>query len=721
MGDSNISEGMLEVFIYESETLLESMEQLCMENEDTSFDDNAINEMFRAMHTIKGSSAIMMYNNITTISHKLEDIFYYIRESHPENVPQNKLVDSVLKVTDFIKAELDKVKVGETPDGDENGLLQELDAFLEMIKTGIVDAGTELPPERVEPEIKTFYVAPQASPGSRFYIIQVFFKSYVEMQNIKAYTMVYSLKETAEDLIFEPDDIMTNEESATKIANDGFIMALQTKISPEEIMNSIDHVGGTSNIDISEVSAKEYQAFLSMGSEKYFAAKERGEFLQPEPAPVQEASKPKGVNPLDVAPPEPVPVGPTGKPATTTEQLVKHATREKEAPSVKQAFISVNVSKMDSLMDLIGELVIAEAVVLQNPDLQVPGLDLSNFQKAASQLQKISGELQDVIMAMRMMPLSNTFQKMKRIVHDVSGKLGKSVELVIIGEDTEVDKNIIEHISDPLMHLIRNSVDHGIEDAEERAASGKPEKGRIVLEAKNEGGKVWISVSDDGKGLNREKIYNKALEQGLIVDPQREYTDKEVYNFITMPGFSTKEQVTEYSGRGVGMDVVMQNIQNIGGSLDIESAEGEGSKMTLKIPLTLAIIDGIILRVGKAKYVVATGNVFEFLRVTSDQMIVTPDGSESILLRGECYPVIRLKEYYGLKEGLDNIEEGIVTIIDHEGKRAALFIDELIGEQEIVVKPIPKYIKKIRGLSGCTQLGDGSISLILDAGSLIKE
>ena len=397
------------------------------------------------------------------------------------------------------------------------------------------------------------------------------------------------------------------------------------------------------------------------------------------------------------------------------------ATKEKEAAAAKQAFISVNVAKMDSLMDLIGELVIAEAVVLQNPDLQVPGLDLSNFQKAAGQLQKISSELQDVIMSMRMMPLNNTFQKMKRIVHDVSGKLNKQVELVIIGEDTEVDKNIIEHISDPLMHLIRNSLDHGLEDTEGRIAAGKPEKGKIVLEAKNEGGKVWISVSDDGRGLNREKIYNKALEQGLITDPQREYSDKEIYNFITRAGFSTKEQVTEYSGRGVGMDVVVQNIQNIGGSLDIESTEGEGAKMTLKIPLTLAIIDGIILGVGDARYVVATGNVKEFLRAEKEQIVVTPDGAESIMLRGECYPVLRLKEYYHLKQGIDDIEQGIVTIIEHEGDRIALFIDELIGEQEIVVKPIPPYIKKIKGLSGCTQLGDGSISLILDAGSLVKD
>lgn len=731
MGDSYISEGMLEVFLYESETMLESMEALCMENEETPFDDAGINEMFRSMHTIKGSSAIMLYNNITTISHKLEDIFYYIRESHPENVEQKKLVDNILKVTDFIKGELEKIKAGDSPDGDETELLGELDAFLTEIKTGITSGGAELPTERVEQEVKQFYVPPVSTPNSRFYLVQVFFKSYVEMQNIKAYTMVYSLKEAAEDLIYEPEDIMTNEQSSAVIASEGFFMAVQTQRKPEEILELIDHCGGTSHIDIHEVNGEEYSKCLSIGSKKYFAEKEAGDKgpkaptqipggeAAMEPAPAKERPfDPTRDNPLDRVPAKPETEEPAKK-QLTTEKLVQSATKHKEVGPSKQAFISVNVTKMDALMDLIGELVIAEAVVLQNPDLKVPGLDLSNFQKAASQLTKISGELQDVIMSMRMMPLNNTFQKMKRIVHDVSGKLGKDVELVISGEDTEVDKNIIEHISDPLMHLIRNSVDHGIETPEERALTDKPPKGRVTLEAKNEGGKVWISVGDDGKGLSREKIYNKAVDQGLILDPNREYSDKEIFAMITKPGFSTKEQVTEYSGRGVGMDVVVQNIQGIGGSLDIESVEGQGSRMTMKIPLTLAIIDGILLDVGGSSYAIATGNVKEFIRATKDQIIVEPEGAEALMLRGECLPILRLKEYYGLKKGHDDVEEGIFTIVEHEGKHMAVLVDRLIGEQEIVVKPLPKYIGKIKGLSGCTQLGDGSISLILDAGSLL--
>ena len=388
----------------------------------------------------------------------------------------------------------------------------------------------------------------------------------------------------------------------------------------------------------------------------------------------------------------------------------------KDKKSEKASFISVDVRKMDQLMELIGELVISESVVLQNPDLKVPGLNLANFNKAAAQLSKISTDLQDVIMSMRMVPLTNTFQKMNRIVFDVSRKLGKDIEFVMVGEHTEVDKNIIEHISDPLMHIVRNAVDHGIETNEERLDSGKPDKGKVTLSAKTEAGKVWISVEDNGKGLDRNKIMDKARRLGMLDDgkPEEAYTDKEVFQFITLPGFSTNEQVTEYSGRGVGMDVVVQNLQAVGGTLDIESTPGIGSIMSLKIPLTLAIIDGIVLETGNSAFVMEMSAIKEFIRVKEDMMIHEPNGDEYIMIRGECLPVIRLGEWYGLKDYKQTIEDGIMLIIAVEDKSVAIFIDNLIGEQEIVVKPIPSYIKKVKGLSGCTQLGDGSIALILD-------
>ena len=372
-------------------------------------------------------------------------------------------------------------------------------------------------------------------------------------------------------------------------------------------------------------------------------------------------------------------------------------------------------------MDLIGEIVIAESVVLQNPDLKVPGLSLNNFNKAAAQLTKFTSELQDVIMSMRMMPLTNTFQKMNRIVFDASRKVGKNIELKMIGETTEVDKNIIEHISDPLMHMIRNSVDHGIEEKEERAAAGKPEKGVITLEAKNEGGKVFLSVSDDGKGMDPDKLFAKAKKSGLIPPEktQSDYTRKEIYQFVTYPGFSTKEKVTELSGRGVGMDVVVKNIQSVGGQLDIDSELGKGTTMTLKIPLTLAIIEGIVMRVGESVFVIESGSIKEFLNVKESDMVYEPGGEEYVMIRGECFPVVRLSRKYHLEHAKEDVSDGIMILVEHEDKKMCVFVDHLIGGQEIVVKPIPSYIRKVPGLSGCTQLGDGSIALIIDVGGLL--
>lgn len=338
-------------------------------------------------------------------------------------------------------------------------------------------------------------------------------------------------------------------------------------------------------------------------------------------------------------------------------------------------------------------------------------------------MSKISTDLQNVIMSMRMLPLTNTFQKMNRIVFDVSRKLGKDIEFEMVGDTTEVDKNIIEHISDPLMHLVRNAVDHGIETKEEREASGKTERAKVRLSAKTESGKVWIIVEDNGKGLDREKILEKARKQGLLdmTKPDSAYADKEVFQFITLPGFSTNEKVTEYSGRGVGMDVVVQNLQQVGGSLEIESTPGEGSAMILKIPLTLAIIDGIVMEVGTSSFVIETGVVKEFVSVQQSMMIEEPSGEEFVMIRGECYPVIRLGEWYHLKEYKKNVEEGMMLILEVDGTTLCLFVDKLIGKQEIVVKPIPSYIKKVKGLTGCTQLGDGSIALILDPAGLIEQ
>jgi len=720
MAEEFSTDGMLDMYLFENGQLLEQLQDMVLEQKDAdSFDEDSINEIFRTMHTIKGSSGIMMFDNITAVSHKLEDVFYYLRESHPENVPHLELVEHVLEVEDFISSEMEKIRNGDSVDGDASDIIKNLDKFLDKIKNGMTEEGAELPPENVHEEPKQFYIAPVATSASRFYKIYITFFPETEMSNVHAYKTVYALKEIAEDLLYSPEDIISDESSAEIILEEGFRILLQAQCDEEEIRKIIGVGYDIKAVDIFECKAEEFlqgfdfgeqnmQIDLESSVEEIEARTQEGEEES------KEEKKPQKPQKTQIAP---------GDFVIQSKEPGKQKKLAKDKPKTEKAsFISVNVSKMDQLMDLIGELVIAESVVLQNPDLKVPGLNLNSFNKAAAQLSKISTDLQNVIMSMRMVPLTNTFQKMNRIVFDVSRKLGKDIEFEMIGENTEVDKNIIEHISDPLMHLVRNAVDHGIETNEERAESGKTGKGKITLSARTEAGKVWISVEDNGKGLDREKILEKAKKQGLLDEskPEYSYKDKEVYQFITLPGFSTNEQITEYSGRGVGMDVVVQNIQEIGGTLDIDSTAGVGSIMSLKIPLTLAIIDGIVMETGSSSFVMETGVIKEFVRVTENMMIHEPNGDEYIMIRGECFPVLRLGKWYGLNEYQESVENGMMLILEVEDKKICIFVDRLIGEQEIVVKPIPSYIKKVKGLSGCTQLGDGSIALILDPGGLIE-
>jgi len=693
MAEDFNTDSLLSMFLYESDQLLEKLEGIILEKQDAEcFDDADINEIFRIMHTIKGSSGVLMYENITKASHKLEDVFYYLRESHPENVPHMELVEKVLAVSDFISGELEKIRNGEEPNGDEGRLVEDLEEFLATIK------GESRKQEIMLPEVN------KSEEDSHFYGIVIHYKNDTQMSNVRAYSATYALKDIAEDIQYTPGDILSNEESAGTILSEGFHMLLQTKSSREEIMDLIDNPE-EEQVEFEEISAAEYaKGFEESGQEDSPIVIHLDD---DKPAAKEEKQAPSSMSGENV-----IKSKETGRGKTSAKNQVR-----------QQSIISVNVEKMDALMDLIGELVIAEATVLQNPDLKVPGLDLTNFQKAAAQLVKNTTDLQEIIMSMRMMPLTNVFQKMKRIVFDVSRKLDKDIEFEVIGENTEVDKNIIEHISDPLMHLVRNSVDHGIEeDAQARTALGKPAKGKITLEAKNEGGKVYISVRDDGKGLNKEKLYQKALEHGLIENrPITDFSEKEIYRFITLPGFSTKEEVTEYSGRGVGMDVVVKNIQSIGGRLDIASVYNQGSEMTLVIPLTLAIINGIVVQVGKSTFVIETASIKQFVRLGEDALIQEPDGEEFLVLRGEYYPFIRLNERYHLPDSQTRIEDGIVVVLEHEGRQICVLIDKLLQEQEIVVKPIPSYVRKVKGLSGCTQLGDGSIALILDIAGLIVE
>lgn len=717
MAEDFNTDGMLDMYLFENGQLLEQLQETVLEQKDADcFDEDGINQIFRTMHTIKGSSGVMMYDDITAVSHKLEDVFYFIRESHPDNVPHLELVEHVLDVADFITAEMEKLQNGEPADGSSEQIVAELDIFLKKIKgEDVKETKTETTKEVVSEAPKQFYIAPMATEASHFYKIYITYNQ-VELVNVHAYKAVYSLKEIAEDLLHFPEDIIADEKSGDEILENGFKILLQTQSSKEDIEKLIEPGYDIQKVEIVECSAKEFQmGFDSFGSEIRIDLDSSVDEIE------AKAKMSRELEIIDKTKGKPIAPGDFVIESSTPGKAKKLA---KDSPkrNEKTTFLSVDIKKMDLLMELIGELVISQSVVLQNPDLRVEGLKLDNFNKAAGQMTKISTDLQNVIMSMRMVPLTNTFQKMNRIVFDVSRKLGKEIEFEMVGDTTEVDKNIIEHISDPLMHLVRNSVDHGIEMPEERLAKGKTAKGKVTLSAKTESGKVWIIVEDNGAGLDRAKIIAKARRQGLLDYTRSDdsYTDKEVYQFITLPGFSTNETVTEYSGRGVGMDVVVSNLQSIGGSLEIESRPGKGSSMIMKIPLTLAIIDGIVMEVGDTSFVIETGVIKEFVNIRESTVITKPGGEEFVMIRGGAYPILRLKDWYHIEDGKHDEKDGMLVIVEVDKKRVCVVVDRLIGKQEIVVKPIPDYIKKVKGLSGCTQLGDGSIALILDANGLFE-
>jgi two-component system, chemotaxis family, sensor kinase CheA len=669
------NESVLEMYIFETAQMIGQLEQSLMAVERSGLTPDLINGIFRAMHTIKGSSSMMFFNHIVSLSHTMEDLFYFLRENNPEDIDISALCDLVFEGIDIMKVELEKIKNGDEADGDTAQLVGKIQDYLGAL---------QMPEVRAAPAKQAAYQA------------VIHFTDGCEMENVRAFTVIHKLKEITEEYLIYPEDILENDQAVQVIRDRGFFIHFKTESALEDLRQFFLQIAYLKDLQLSAIDENEY-----------------GRLGDAE----------------DIGPNESLPEATNDNAMESINRNLaaqKKPEAQQAAPSalggaIQQSVINVNVAKLDKLMDLVGELVISEAMVTQNPDLK--GLELENFHKAARQLRKISGELQDLVMSIRMVPLSATFHKMYRLVRDMSKKLDKEVDLQIAGEETEVDKNIIEHISDPLMHLIRNCMDHGLETAEERAEAGKPSTGTVTLEAKNAGSDVLILVRDDGKGLNKEKILRTASENGLLHKPESEMTEKEVHSLIFLPGFSTKDSVTEYSGRGVGMDVVAKNIASVGGSVSVDSAIGEGTTFTIRIPLTLAIIAGMNIRVGSSRYTIPTTMIRESFRAKESDVIRDPEGNEMIMVRGQCYPILRIHERFKVDTEVLAIPEGIITMVEHEGGTLCLFADELLGEQQVVVKALPAYIKnmrRIRGLAGCTLLGDGSISLILDIAGLVK-
>ncbi|MDR1492785.1 MAG: chemotaxis protein CheA [Planctomycetaceae bacterium] len=431
------------------------------------------------------------------------------------------------------------------------------------------------------------------------------------------------------------------------------------------------------------------------------------------PLPTNQAAPPQG-NKTSAAPPNetaPAVSAPVKTPAAPPSTASKGSAAKQD--------IRVDLHKLDSLINLVGELVIAESMVTRCP--AVSYVEDEYYNRAKHQLRRICDDLKDVAMAVRMIPLSATFRKMIRLVHDLATKSGKKIKLNIVGEETEVDKTVIEQIADPLVHIVRNSCDHGIESPETRIAKGKPEMGTVTLEGRHEGGEVWILITDDGRGLNKETIVSKALEKGIVGAEVKDWSDDRIYRLIFEAGFSTAEKITDISGRGVGMDVVRKNIEKLNGRIDIQTREGQGSTFILRIPLTLAIIDSMLVRVGTAKYMIPTLAILESLVPSASQVTVTPDGKEILRLRDEMIPIIRLYDIFAQQPDSARLKDGILIVAEDNGQQFAIFVDEIVGQQQAVIKGLPDYIGKADGFSGCTILGDGTVSLIIDVGTISQK
>ena len=706
-------EPMVEVFIYETRQFLEQLEQMALASEqEGSFSSDDVNEIFRAMHTIKGSAAMMMLDEISKLAHAVEDIFFYIRELHPKKVDVSAITDIVLTAVDFMNGEVDKLDAGETPDDSSEDMRQHTHDFLRQFKIDNGDdpdvdlrkakpsqkaaasgAGASAPaapaPPPVEEKPQQYFI-PAAKPepakadGLHVYAATLHFEQDCGMEEVRAFGVLNRMKDVSPEFHFLPEKILEDPQAVDTIKDVGFRIWFQTDMAADAAKAFLEET-----IFLDKL---EFQELASTAECEYWPTPQQQAVIE-----ASEASAPV------------VPPPPEKKPRPAPPKA--HASSQEH----ESQMISVRVDKLDRLMDLVGELVIAESMVTQNPDLA--GLELANFSKAARQLHKLNEELQDGVMALRMVPISGTFKKMNRIVRDMTKNLGKKARLVLVGEDTEVDKNIAEHIGDPLMHIVRNSMDHGIEMPDERKAAGKSEQGMIILSAQNEGGEVVIKIRDDGGGMNREKIMSKAREKGLLTKPEEDYTDQEVFGFIFAPGFSTNDEVTEYSGRGVGMDVVVSNIRGLGGSVAVDSEEGKGTVTTIRIPLTLAIVDGMVLKVGASRYTLPIRSIRRSFRPEPGQVFLDAEGREMVMDEGRCCPILRLSKLYDIEDAQEDLTQAILLLVEADGKPFLLAADELLGVQQIVVKPVPEYIRSMTektGITGCTLLGDGGISLIID-------
>ena len=689
----------LQSFFEECSESLDSTERSLLNLELSGDNTDAIDTIFRGAHSIKGASATFAFNDVASFTHAMETLLDRIRDGRKSIIRED--VDLLLASVDCVRSMLAAKQSGGDIDAARVNELQvrlksALDEKPKPVKAKLAPpkpASDEITDDEFESLLDSLHGksgAASATAGKADWRI-VFRPHPKVMKNgsdpIRIFRVLESLGElrvTADDSGLPAFADLNPEECHLR-----WTLELTSQAAREQIEEAFAWVKGDAEVEI-----------VMLKEEKMTPAGEPvAENMESDAAPSEETKS------AETAKASAAPMSSAGRAAASSAG--------KEAISIRVA-----IDKVDALINMVGELVITQLMLHQ----QSKRLDLRRhpgMQQSLSQLDRNTRELQESVMRIRMLPISFAFNRFPRLVHDLTQKLGKKVELKMTGESTELDKTVMEKIGDPLVHLVRNSLDHGLERPEVRRAAGKPETGTLHLNAYHQGGNIVIEIADDGAGLPRGKILKKAKERGLIGD-ERSLTDDKIHELIFMPGFSTAEQVSDVSGRGVGMDVVRKNIKALGGTVEIASREGRGTTITIRLPLTLAILDGQSVRVGDENYIIPLVSIVESIKVRDDMVCVVAGKAEIIRLREDYLPVLRLYQVFDTEPRAKNLFDGLLVIVEGEGMKAGLFVDQLLGQQQVVIKSIETNFRRVYSFSGATILGDGTVALILDIPGLIK-
>jgi len=650
-----------QVFFEESFEGLDAMEMGLLGMQEGAPDAETINTIFRAAHSIKGGAGTFGFSRVSEFTHGLETLLDQMRNG--ERDVSQLAINTMLQAVDVLRDMLTAVQQGDEIDETSAASVgKDIEAFLQT------DGNISSPLDTEEPKTTE-------STGW-----QIFFKphSHLLQTGNDPVRMLQELAELGElSVDMDASALPAFSDLEPEDCYLAWTMELRGDVTLEQINEIFEWVEGDCELSVTPLS------------EQTVTVAE-----QDEPAPLVEELDP-------VASTNNAPVIETKKAATDTV-----------ASSIR-----VGTDKVDSLIDLVGELVITQSMLSQLGE----NFDLSRVQQlidGLEQLERNTRELQEGIMRIRMLPISFAFNRFPRLVHDLSAKMGKQVELKLSGEQTELDKTVMEKIGDPLVHLVRNSLDHGLETPEKRLASGKPETGLLHLNAYHQGGTIVIEISDDGAGLNEEKILGKAIERGLVSSDETLSPEK-IHELIFMPGFSTADEVSDVSGRGVGMDVVRKNIHSLGGSVDVSSTPGLGSTFTIRLPLTLAIMDGQTIQVGDQRYIIPLISIIESVEIKPGTVKQVTGKGEVYSLRDEYVPIIRLYELFNLTPRSDKLEDGLLVVVEFEDRKVGLLVDELLAQQQVVIKSLEINYRKVTGMAGATILGDGTVALILDISGLL--